>query len=247
MIKKIFLCFLCLSLFLLISDCKKSPPTSQDIEELIKPTIEYFNAFPSSIKLGDSSTLSWSTTNATTVSISQGIGAVSAVGMADVYPNESVTYTLTAKNNDGTKTSSCTVIILRWAELVMSTIPVGPIFYGNLDGSCTSDFTVITTETNGVGGRIDTIRMTGSEGTCLSDYAQAFGGGTFSANGNFSRYCSMWMPCWPTNLIVAIEGVDMNGYIISQNIWFVITWFQNRGTMSFLKVVYGPNHHKRIK
>lgn len=109
LIKKMFLYFLCLSLFLSIPFCKKKLPTSPDIPEVILPSIEYFNANPESINRGESSTLSWSVSNATTITIDQGIESVSAKGTTEVSPEDTTTYTLTAKNNDGQKTKSCIV------------------------------------------------------------------------------------------------------------------------------------------
>jgi len=109
MIKKLLLCFLCLSLFLSVSTCKKKTPTQPDVPELILPVIEHFTASPGSITPGGSSTLSWSTKNATNVTINQGVGTVSATGTTDVSPLETTTYTLTATNSDGKKTQSCIV------------------------------------------------------------------------------------------------------------------------------------------
>lgn len=122
MIKKMFLCFLCLSLFLSITSCKKTP-TSPDIERIhfnnlhydptkILPSIEYFTANPESINRGESSTLSWRVTSVATVTIDQGIGIVSAKGTTEVSPEETTTYTLTAKNNDGQKSQSCTIEVV---------------------------------------------------------------------------------------------------------------------------------------
>jgi len=98
-------------LFLSIPCCKKSP-TTPDVPVLVLPTIEYFNANPESIKWGESSTLSWSVTNATTVTIDQGIGTVSAKDTKQVTPGETITYNLTAKNNDGQKSQSCTIEVI---------------------------------------------------------------------------------------------------------------------------------------
>lgn len=111
MIKKTVLFFLCLSLFLSISGCKKTP-TTPDIPAIILPSIEYFTASPESINWGESSTLSWSVTNATTITIDQGIGTVSAKATTEVSPEETTTYTLTAKNNDGQKTQACTIEVI---------------------------------------------------------------------------------------------------------------------------------------
>ena len=94
-------------------------PTSPDIPDLIPPTINYFLTLQSSIKLGDSTTLYWDTFAATTISISPGIGNVSAKGEMQISPEETTTYTLTATNNAGSKTSSCTVIVEKSAKVVM--------------------------------------------------------------------------------------------------------------------------------
>lgn len=110
MIKKMPLVFLCFMLFLSIPGCKKKLPTQPDIPTKILPTITSFTANPTSITLGESSTLSWSTTNATAISINQGVGNVSATGTVEVSPGlGTTTFTLTATNSDGSKTRSCTV------------------------------------------------------------------------------------------------------------------------------------------
>jgi len=60
-----------------------------------------FEGNPLSIQPGQSSTLSWTTQNASQVSIS-GIGNVSANGSTVVTPTQTTTYTLTATGADGT-------------------------------------------------------------------------------------------------------------------------------------------------
>ena len=57
--------------------------------------ISTFTATPSTINAGQSSTLEWSTQNATSVSISS-IGTVAASGTNSVSPTVTTTYTLTA-------------------------------------------------------------------------------------------------------------------------------------------------------
>jgi peptidoglycan-associated lipoprotein len=57
---------------------------------------------PDTIQPGQSSTLSWQTSNATDVSI-DGIGAVQASGSQQVTPADSTTYHLTAKGSGGTQ------------------------------------------------------------------------------------------------------------------------------------------------
>ena len=131
MIKKTLLYFLCLSLLLSISACKKSP-TTPDIPALILPSIEYFNANPGSIEFGSDSpvTLSWSVTNATTVTVDQGIGTVSATGTTVVNPEETTTYTLTATNSDGQRTASCTVEVTARAIFELTSYSYGYASYG---------------------------------------------------------------------------------------------------------------------
>jgi hypothetical protein len=75
------------------------------------PTIANFSIDSSSIQPGQSTTLRWSTTNATSVSIDQGIGAVPASGSQLVTPGSSRTYTLTASNSSGTKTAVVSVSV----------------------------------------------------------------------------------------------------------------------------------------
>lgn len=246
MIKKMLLSFLCLSLFLSIPGCKKTP-TTPDIPAVVLPSIQYFNANPESIMLDSSSTLSWSTTNATNVMIDQGIGTVSQTGMMEVSPEDTTTYTLTAINSDGQRTQSCVVEILKWAILDFSTDPENPvIYYSWLLDTSTSDFTVIITESNGIGGQIDSLLVEGLLDISTVCSAQEFGGGVFNPLGSLSRYCSLVIPCKVYIIIFYITGVDNNGYVIDEEIWWDISWTQNKGLMRFLKIVEGANHHKLI-
>ncbi|MEN8136016.1 MAG: pentapeptide repeat-containing protein [Thermodesulfobacteriota bacterium] len=61
-----------------------------------------FSADPEIIQIGESSTLSWSTTNTDSVFIDQDIGDVTASGSMIVSPNETTTYPLTATGPGGT-------------------------------------------------------------------------------------------------------------------------------------------------
>lgn len=72
--------------------------------------IQFFIANPSTITQGQSSTLSWGTANATTVTIS-GIGTVAASGSTTVSPTVTTTYTLTATNATSTQTQTATVVV----------------------------------------------------------------------------------------------------------------------------------------
>ena len=125
--RKIIILLSIFLLFLSIPGCKKKLPTQPDIPTKILPTIEYFTATPESINPGESSTLSWSVTNATTITIDQGIGTVSAKGTKEVSPSETTKYVLTAKNNDGQKTKSCEIKV----EEPISKLPVINYFYAD--------------------------------------------------------------------------------------------------------------------
>src|SRR6266542_2240342 len=68
-------------------------------------------ASPTSIAPGQSSTLSWTTTGATSASIYQGIGAVPLSGTLTVSPTTTTKYTLTATGASGSVTSSATIYV----------------------------------------------------------------------------------------------------------------------------------------
>ena len=246
MFKKMLLVFLCFTLFLSMPGCKKKLPTTPDIPTIVLPTIAYFTASPTSIMLDSSSTLSWSTTNATNITIDQGVGTVSAIGTVEVSPEDTTIYTLTATNSDGQKTQSCVVEILKWATLGISTIPEIAIwtYYPFLD-SAESNFTVVLTESNGVGGEISRIAV----GTYIDSdlcFLNEYEGGMFNPNGTLSRYLSPIATCKLTLVIIYVEGVDNNGYMIEEAAWYFLTWTANKATAQFLKIVEGQNHHKLI-
>ena len=74
------------------------------------PTV-IFNAAPDSIIKGQSSTLSWTTGNATTVAINQGIGTVALNGTRAAMPSATTTYTITVTGSGGTVTAAATVTV----------------------------------------------------------------------------------------------------------------------------------------
>jgi len=74
-----------------------------------KPTI-VFSAQPSSIAAGTSAVLSWTTRNATSVSIA-GVGTFAANASVKVIPSSTATYTATATGPGGTAASTTTVTV----------------------------------------------------------------------------------------------------------------------------------------
>lgn len=74
------------------------------------PTINNFTANPGTIIEGGSSTLNWSVTGATSLSINQGVGNVTGTSVT-VRPTRTTTYTLTATNSTGSSTRQVTVTV----------------------------------------------------------------------------------------------------------------------------------------
>ena len=66
---------------------------------------------PTSINTGDSTTLSWTSTDATQLTISPEVGAVTAQGSTKVTPSDSTTYTITASGPGGSADSSVRVTV----------------------------------------------------------------------------------------------------------------------------------------
>jgi hypothetical protein len=76
------------------------------------PTITSFTASPASINSGTSSTLSWATSGATSISISPGaFNSTSVSGSTSVSPTATTTYTLTATNASASATMKATVTV----------------------------------------------------------------------------------------------------------------------------------------
>ena len=89
------------------------------------PTVT-LSASPTSITSGASSTLTWSSTNATTLSINQGIGTVAASGTRSVSPTSTTTYTITATNGTGSVTATATVTVTAAPPLPTVTLNASP-------------------------------------------------------------------------------------------------------------------------
>jgi hypothetical protein len=80
------------------------------------PQILRFEASPLSIAPGGSSTLSWTTTGASQVSIS-GVGNVNPNGSTSVSPTQTTTYTLTATSSDGKSVTAPVTVTLAPANV----------------------------------------------------------------------------------------------------------------------------------
>jgi len=92
-----------------------SPQTASVVYTVSPPApIASLSANPTTIEKGESSTLSWSSTNATSCSIDQSIGTVATSSLSLlVYPSKDTTYTLTCTGpTPPPASSSATIIVL---------------------------------------------------------------------------------------------------------------------------------------
>ncbi|HKD64429.1 MAG TPA: peptidoglycan-associated lipoprotein Pal [Candidatus Acidoferrales bacterium] len=104
-----------------IGGCKKhvaSVPPAQTIPApTAQPTIT-LNASPTTVNPGASVNLTWSSTNATDVSIDPSVGRVAVEGTTPVTPTESTTYVATANGPGGTATATARVTVTGGAAVV---------------------------------------------------------------------------------------------------------------------------------
>lgn len=87
-----------------------APPPPAPPPKPAAPTVT-LSAEPSTIEKGQSSTLSWTSTNATTLNLQPNIGSVQAQGSTTVTPDDSTTYTITATGPGGTATDTARVTV----------------------------------------------------------------------------------------------------------------------------------------
>ena len=97
----IFSCFILLSVF--FSACSGVT--------LTEPAVSSFTADTYILEEGESAILSWTTTNADTVTINPGSLTVALSGSTTVSPTATTTYTLTATNSAGSSSASITIVV----------------------------------------------------------------------------------------------------------------------------------------
>ncbi len=120
------------------------------------PTISSFAATPSTIRAGQSTTLSWVTANATSVLIDQSVGTQSTSGSISVSPTTTTTYTLTAMAGAQTATATVTVTVITGPIVVVSSFPTAMLQQQGVGGA-TANFTL----TN-AGGTATTVNLSRS-------------------------------------------------------------------------------------
>ena len=114
---ELFALLFCTLLF--ASACKKKvaalpappplPAAKESAPPPLKPVISRFAATPADIRRGESSILSWSVSNASSVSIEPSVGTVQPGGSRQVFPNSNTVYTIVAKGPGGTAEDTASV------------------------------------------------------------------------------------------------------------------------------------------
>ncbi len=90
------------------------------------PSINSFSINTDSIFTGQTATLSWNVTDATSVSIGPEIGTVSSSGTKNVSPGTTTRYVLTASNNAGNSTESATLTVTSSNVPIITTFSASP-------------------------------------------------------------------------------------------------------------------------
>jgi hypothetical protein len=145
------------------------------------PTISSFTADPTTIASGGSSTLSWTVTNATTVTLGPPTATVSATGQQQVSPTATTKYTLTATNGAGQVTKDVTVTVSSGGNNVptISFTPTQTSY--TIDQGQTVAFSVHASDIDN-----DVITLTASSKPNNSTFTQAVGTGSVSSNFSFT-------------------------------------------------------------
>ncbi|HVA72377.1 MAG TPA: peptidoglycan-associated lipoprotein Pal [Candidatus Limnocylindrales bacterium] len=103
------------SLLVFAGACKKKvapapPPPPAAAPPPAQPTVT-LNATSTSIQSGQSTTLNWTSTDATSLDLEPGVGKVAAQGSSNVSPTDSTTYTITATGPGGTATANVAITV----------------------------------------------------------------------------------------------------------------------------------------
>ncbi|MFZ3216758.1 MAG: peptidoglycan-associated lipoprotein Pal [Candidatus Acidiferrales bacterium] len=102
------------AVFGFIGGCKKQvasvPPSHATPAPSPQPTVT-LTASPSSVNSGETSTLSWTSTDATDADIEPGVGKVAVQGSTPVNPTSPTTYTITATGPGGSATATARVTV----------------------------------------------------------------------------------------------------------------------------------------
>ena len=103
------------------------PPATHTPPPSVQPTVS-LQASPTSIEPGDSSTLSWTSTDATQLTIAPDVGSVTAQGSTKVTPSSSTSYTITASGPGGSASASARITVATAAPTAKSEPTMDELF-----------------------------------------------------------------------------------------------------------------------
>jgi peptidoglycan-associated lipoprotein len=113
--------------------CSKKPVTSTQPSTRpsapppAQPSVS-LQASPTSIEPGDSSTLSWTSTDATQLTVAPDVGSVTAQGSTKVTPSSSTSYTITASGPGGSATASARITVATTPPPAKSELTMDELF-----------------------------------------------------------------------------------------------------------------------
>ncbi len=108
-----------------------------------EPTVTFI-ANPNNIQIGNSSTLSWNSKDATNATIDQGIGDVAVNGSITVSPKDKTIYTIKVTGAGGTSSANITVNVIKPPTIKMTTSVI------NIDEGKSATLSWVTTDTHTV-------------------------------------------------------------------------------------------------
>ena len=184
--------------------------------------ITAFGASPASVTAGQSATLSWSVTGASSLSISGGVGSVTGLTSRSVTPTATTTYVLTATNSAGSSvTASATVTVTAAggpypAGLSLASIPVGSVtrqFRVHVPAGLTQSPKALVLVLHGGGGEGMDVALTGTHPLSVfrtvadrEGFVVVYPGGLPAMDGNPG-----WDDCRGDNLMAS--GADDIGFL----------------------------------
>jgi len=175
-------------------------PSTPDI------SIDDFSASPSTITQGESFTLSWSVSGASTVTIDQDIGAMAQSGERSESPSVTTTYTLTAWNEGGLEEASVQVIVYAPSRPVVD--------YFTTDGTSLS-WSVSSATSVSIDNGIGSVGLSGT--TSVSPDENTLYTLTANNEGSTSRHAAVWVIVDESD-VLAIEYFEVDGSTLSWSV-----------------------------
>ena len=178
------------------------------------PTISSFTASPTTVNAGGSSTLTWSTSGSTGLSIS-GIGTVTGTTVT-VTPVTTTTYTLTATNGSGSATAAATVTVVPVASApVIASFTASPasIVAGNLSTLSWSTANAASLSvSNGVGVVTGTSTPVNPAATTTYILTATNAVGSVTASATVTVTAAGTGTAWPTHVATAFDLLQMSDH-----------------------------------